>query len=332
MRLTDDSPLSKPGGRAPRKRSRRPAFATPAAPQTQVLRGFGSDPLLLGIFGLIGITVLVVIALNRKTTVPDPVLTNPAVVKTGTSAAAIAADEEARAKERADTEALFGKDFWDVQDKTDFDESPQWRKAVLTLAEMTPAAVEERLSFSLNVHYKEVMADPARFRGRFVRMRGVVATNFRAYKLSEPVGGRTDVYRGWVSDPDPDEPPVAFDVLDRPPKFAMVDKVADVVDIDGVFFRTVEYQARSGRTVEVPWILARTVSIYTQPATGPSVGQGLTVTVSFLALLFGIVYLSRRNREREAAAGRRPSSFRQALARPPAREPPAPPTEEKPGP
>ena len=332
MRLTDESPLPRPGGRSPRKRSRRPAFAAPAAPQTQVLRGFGSDPLLLGIFGLIGVTVLVVIGLNRKAPAPDPVLTNPAIVRTGTSSAAMAADEAAHAAERARIEELFGRDFWDVRDKTDFDESPQWRKAVLTLAEMSPEAIAERLSFSLNVHYKEVMADPARFRGRFVRMRGVVATNFRAYKLNEMVGGRTDVYRGWVSDPDPDEPPVAFDVLDRPPRFAMVDKVADIVDVDGVFFRTVQYQSRSGRMVEVPWILARTVSVYTQPATGPSTVQGLAVTISFLALLFGIVYLSRRNRQREAAAVRRPSSFRQALAPPPANEPPAPPTEEKPGP
>jgi hypothetical protein len=306
VRVSDDERTIPPGGRPSRKNVYRRQFLRPPPPDMTVMRRI--DPRLAGVALVMLVVILMLTFTNRTDTAPA-VFANPPLVATGTVAADPGAVASIAAR-RAEIEALFGKDIWDVHDGTDFDESPQWRKVALTMAEMDPATITQRLEFSLNDRYADVMKSPELYRGRFVRMRGIVAPNYRAYKLKEPLGGRGDVYRGWVSDPDPDEPPVVFDMLDRPPEFKTVAKVADVVDVEGVFFRTVRYEASAGngRThmVEVPWIIGRTVKVYDQPKRTIPLLTGLLTTVGFLALLFGIVYLSSRGR-RPHAGGNRPT-------------------------
>ncbi len=107
--------------------------------------------------------------------------------------------------------------------------------------------------------------------------------------------------------------PVIFDVLDRPPAFR---KQYDAVDVDAVFYRVVKYETRGdperkipGRTVKVPWIVARTV-VKCQPdeETGRGMTLGLAVgaLVAFLALALFIVYLVRRGSRQRTVPGTAP--------------------------
>jgi len=183
----------------------------------------------------------------------DRVFQSEAKPKIGTSPAELEAREREIAEKREFAESLFGPELWSVQDATEFAEEPQWAKVLVAMSKQDPKFVVDHLDFSLNNHYDDVMKAPAEFRGRFVRMRGLVASNFRAYKLKKPVEGREDVYRGLIADTD-GEYPVFFDLLDRPPPFEtmkerppgsdIIFSNADAVDIDGVLYRTVRYETK----------------------------------------------------------------------------------------
>lgn len=252
--------------------------------------------------------------------------------KVGTSPAAVAARERELAEKRAFAESLFGPDIWTAQDDTELAEEPEWASVLVTMSKQEPQFVVDHLDLSLNNEYDAVMKDPAAFRGRLVRMRGLVASNFRAYKLRRPVDGRGDVYRGLIADTDGDHP-VFFDVLDRPPQFTtMKEKApgqevvfsnADAVDVDGVFYRTVRYETRGdpnhpksnpSRMISVPWIIARTVvrcQPDVKPSTTPYLAAGLA---AFLALVGLIVYLVRRGRRPSASPGTYQAGFRTMFA------------------
>jgi hypothetical protein len=262
----------------------------------------------------------------------DRVFETVAKPKTGTSPAAVAAREKEVAEKRAFAESVFGPDIWTAKDDTEFSEEPEWASVLVTMSKVDPKFVVDHLDFSLNNDYDEVMKDPAQFRGRFVRMRGLVASNFRANKLHRPVDGRGDVYRGLIADTDGDHP-VFFDVLDRPPQFrTMTEKPpgmdvvfsnADAVDVDGVLYRTVRYETRGDplnpksnppRWISVPWIIARTVvrcQTDEKPSDTPYVVGGIA---AFLALVGSIVYLVRRGRRQSASPGTYQAGFRTMFA------------------
>jgi hypothetical protein len=263
----------------------------------------------------------------------DRVFEASAKPKVGTSPAAVAALEKELAEKRAFAEGVFGPDIWTPKDDTEFAEEPEWASVLVTMSKLDPQFVVDHLDFSLNNEYDEVMKDPAQFRGRFVRMRGLVASNFRAYKLRKPVDGRGDVYRGLMADTD-GEHWVFFDLLDRPPQFrTMTEKPpgadivfsnAEAVDVDGVLYRTVRYEKRGDpndlkhdppRWVTVPWIIARTVvrcqPDEVRPSTTPYIIGGIA---AFLALVGSIVYLVRRGRRQSASPGTYQAGFRAMFA------------------
>jgi hypothetical protein len=276
----------------------------------------------------------------------ERVFESTAKPKVGTSAAALAAIERELAEKRAFAETVFGPDIWTAKDDTEIAEEPEWASVLVTMSKQDPKFVVDHLDFSLNKDYDEVMKDPARYRGRFVRMRGLVASNFRAYKLKNPVEGHGDVFRGLIADTDGDHP-VFFDLLDRPPQFrTMAEKPpgtdivfsnADAVDVDGVLYRTVRYETRGdpnnpksnpSRWISVPWIIARTVvrcqPDEEKPSTVPYVVAG---SAAFLALIGLIVYLVRRGRRQRASPGAYHAGFRtmfeQRLREERQRKPPA---------
>jgi hypothetical protein len=252
----------------------------------------------------------------------DRVFQSEAKPKTGTSPADVEAREREISEKREFAEGLFGPEIWNVKDDAEFAEEPEWAKVLVAMSKQDPKFVVDHLDFSLNNHYDEVMKDPAQFRGRFVRMRGLVASNFMAHKLRTPVEGREDVFRGIIADTDGDHP-VFFDLLDRPPHFRTMARKppgtdvifsnADAVDVDGVLYRTVRYEIQGDprdpknnppRWISVPWIIARTV-VRCQPDEPPpsitsTVVGGLT---AFLALVVAIVYLVRRGRSQRASPG-----------------------------
>jgi hypothetical protein len=173
-------------------------------------------------------------------------------------------DGAAAADQRALVEKLFGPEIWNVKDHTDFDQEPQWRTALQVVAKLDAKLLDEHPPESLNAKYDEILKDPAAFRGRFVRLRGVVG-HVGALKLDEKIDGRDEAYRGQASGPD-GEQRVIFDILDRPPA---VRRALDEVEIDGVFYRTVRFETKKGTVAEVPWIVARKIVVLARPTAPP---------------------------------------------------------------
>jgi hypothetical protein len=267
---------------------------------------------------LIGALVMVV----QRTGIP--LLTEPQVIRPARNAD----DPGEAAQWREFATRHFGEEIYDVVDDRDLEPEPQWRRALEATAGLDDEFISKSVRFSLSQHFDEVMKDPAAFRGQFVRMRGVVWKNFRAYKLVPPIAGRGDFYRGQISDDDPDSPVVFFDLLDRPADF---DKEGyEAVDMDAAFYRMVEYESqpergqKKGKIRRAPWLIAKTFRVIKAPP-HPTVSTavGLGVIVAFLALFFAIVYLLRRGPARKTAhvpeAGFR-SMFEQRRRQPPLTE------------
>ena len=249
----------------------------------------------------------VVVARTRTPQAAEPAFSSPATIETGTTPAQIAAAQKDRDDKRSLAAELFGADLFKVRDWQDLQEEPQWRKAVEVMANLDPKFIEDHLAFSLNLHYDEVMKHPEAFRGQFVRMMGVVGRSFAAKRLEKPIAGRVDTYRGQISDPEDDSPMMFFDVLDRPAEF---DKGYDGMQLDAMFYRTVEYETKYGKIRRAPWLIGRTVVVHNSPRNSPDPGIGLAVMTAFLALLFAIVYLVRRGRGRNTTAGVPQAGFR----------------------
>jgi hypothetical protein len=343
-RLTNDSP---PEGRTPRpdgipprrKKKRQAAYGVPrvrldqyrrpsAAAQTMPPKAFVLFALALAIVGVAVWSSGPGAFTVRVKSDADKVYEKEAARQGGLVSDAAPEDAE----HRAAAESLFGPELWLAKDGEEIADEPEWRRVVETMATQDPRSVVDRLEYSLNNHYDEVLKDPARFRGRFMRMRGMVAKNFHAYKLARELAGRGDVFRGLISDPDPDVHDfVFFDVLDPPPRFHTMGTGmgADAVDVDGVFYRLVRYETRDGRWVTVPWLIARTVVPVEREESRTPLASLVAGLAGFLALGFFIVYLLRRDRPAKSVRGASPSGFREMfdrkLQREPRREAPPPP-------
>ena len=332
-RMSNETTPPLPGGNPDRRRLRsrrrgdRPrdrdwmgaAKAAPPAMTPGMMR--------LLVFGIIGIGAIVAFGTLRKIPSADSErLFRSLPVPTIGTPAADAGWQAAVDEQRQLADSLFGPELRLAADSTDFAEEPGWRKAVEVMASLDPQFVVDHLDFSLNLHYDKVMANPSAYRGRFVRMRGIVGESFSAKKLDQPIAGRTDVYRGQISDPDGDSDRAFFDVLDPPPPFR---KKFDAVDVDGVFYRTLRYETVNGKMVEVPWIIARTVVLRNSELKSTSTSTLVGAFVAFLALVGSIVYLVRGSRPRKAAPKIGPAGFREMfderLRAERTKEPPPPP-------
>jgi hypothetical protein len=185
----------------------------------------------------------------------------------------------------------------DTQNGGDFEETQGFRTLLRSIANHRAEEIHERATETLD--YAAAMRDPDAYRGRFVRARGLMA-GMHTEKLTTPMLGITDVYRGFLTDAE-GEQGVAFDLTTPPPAYEMR---REAVDIEGVFYRTVRYETASGRVVEVPYVVARNLT---------PVAENPTVTRSFLRDHFGtlligsalailvvrlVMYLFQRNQRR----------------------------------
>lgn len=104
--------------------------------------------------------------------------------------------------------------------------------------------------------YNTLLADPDRFRGKPVKVRGVLAGIF-AHELVQPAGLVKVVHRGFVCD-DRGDTCIAFDLPNIPPSVRLR---IDTIEAEGLFCRVVRYEAGSGRLVDVPYLIARSVTV-----------------------------------------------------------------------
>jgi hypothetical protein len=140
----------------------------------------------------------------------------------------------------------------DTHNGDGFLETPGYRRILDQLSRYRPEELAAKAERELD--FKAALAEPDAWRGEIVRWRGVVA-GIETVRLRDPLGERVDVYRTILTESDQSEG-VVVDSLDRPEGLALQ---RDVVDVEGVFYRTVRYENRNGAPTEAPYILARGV-------------------------------------------------------------------------
>lgn len=190
-----------------------------------------------------------------------------------------------------------------------YNETPGYRKLLEILIRFTPEEVTQRTT--LEFDWKTAMDDPDGWRGEFVRARGILSEMW-AIKLKSPVLGRPDVYRALLSD---GENPFFIDLTERPPDLKSDSR--EVLEVEGVFYRTVRYEGRQGVWYTNPLLVVRNLRVL-QASTdtgwrawmsehGLWILSGMAVFVISLALLFSAFRRQRRPPRSGSAQG---SSFR----------------------
>lgn len=144
-----------------------------------------------------------------------------------------------------------------------YNETPGYRKLLEILIHFTPEEVTERTQVEFD--WKTAMDDPDGWRGEFVRARGVLGMMW-AIKLKTPVLGRKDVYRAVLADADhvdedipkdKPKPAILIDLTERPPD--IVSDSREVLEVEGVFYRTVLYEGRDGSQQRQPLLVVRNI-------------------------------------------------------------------------
>ncbi|HEX5009957.1 MAG TPA: hypothetical protein VFY71_06110 [Planctomycetota bacterium] len=169
----------------------------------------------------------------------------------------------------------------DTQNGDTFEETAGYRKLLQNLRAMSAEEAASKAGTPLN--YPLVMKDPESQRGAWVKVRGLLG-QVDAERLDRPLDGAEDVWRGWMSDTDGESDPVAFDILQRP---AGLEVKKDLVDVEGIFYRTVKYETKQDKVKEVPYILAwRVARVDESTLQRHGVADGWALVLIILALGF----------------------------------------------
>lgn len=212
------------------------------------------------------------------------------------------------------------------------EQSSGFLKLLEVVAKYSPEEVDERAR--LEFDYDAVMKDPDALRGEFVRARGVIMQAPQAVKLRQPVLGREDFYRGFMTD---DTNFYVVDMLDRPAGM----EAQRTFDLTGVFYRTVSYVGGDNQRKVLPLLIVRDmkrVEADPEPTWRTWMSEhvvlilaGMAVLVFGGRLLFSLVLANRRPQARRepAMSGSFQEMFDRQL-RAAGKEPP-PPTATPPG-
>jgi hypothetical protein len=172
------------------------------------------------------------------------------------------ADAESRAAETrrvreehvSELPTLFDGALTDTANGAGFAETDGYRKLLTVLLDHAPSAASRPSPVPLD--HAAALRDPDAWRGRWVRGQGVLVS-IEANRLQTPVWNRTDVVRGFLSD-EQGRQRVAFDLIDPPPLGPFHEGLRrDLVEVTGIFYRTVSYESRDGRPQQMPYLLAR---------------------------------------------------------------------------
>jgi len=202
---------------------------------------------------------------------------------------------------------LFQGALLNAVDGVDFAETPSYRRLLYHVRSMSPEEFSSRVTGRLD--WADSVSHPERWRGEFVRVRGVAAS-LEPVKLHGLDAGIEDVYRGFLAETDVSEV-VAFDHVEKPPPVRVDESVKDVLDVEGVFFRTVRYESRTGQMREMPYLIARNVSIFHPAAGRPSTTvlalQVLGIVVASVGVGVAVARWNNRKQPRKTA----PTGFRE---------------------
>jgi hypothetical protein len=147
-------------------------------------------------------------------------------------------------------ESLYEGALIGAKDAEDFTETPGYRRLLEILARYSEEDLRARAGRRLDV--AAALADPDAWRGEIVRVRALIVQR-RAVRLARPLGEHVDTFRAFLTEADGTEG-VVVDFLEPPPP---LEPKEDVVEVEGVFFRTVRYENKKGEYVEAPYLIAR---------------------------------------------------------------------------
>jgi hypothetical protein len=160
---------------------------------------------------------------------------------------------------------LFEGAFLGAENGQDFRETPGLRKILEQLSRIPPEELARRSEGDFD--YEAAMGDPRSFQGRFFRRYGILV-HVEAVRLRTPIFDQEDLYRAFVVDTDGARERDEFgnktgvnegfvvDMLELPPTLELR---RAVVDVEGIFYRTVRYENRDGKFVEAPYLIARRI-------------------------------------------------------------------------
>lgn len=203
--------------------------------------------------------------------------------------------QDATVKAKADrVAAAFAVPALDQPDGSDFAQTPGYCELVEALLAMDPTEVQAMRPVALDD--AQALSAPESLRGKFVSVRGYVARR-KPIVLETPNGGTTTIERAIVK-LDSGRRAVAVDLIGGPPPFK---NQADIIELSGVFYRTVRYASQVGGEAHLPYVLARSLTLIDTPSSalarslfsgGAELGVGILLG---LLGVFGFVFYLRRS-------------------------------------
>jgi hypothetical protein len=190
----------------------------------------------------------------------------------------------------------------------DFAETAGYRRLLEFVTAADAGVVAERAQL---LDREQALQRPDELRGEHVLVRGLLA-DLWAERLDRPLGEHVDVWRGVVTDTDGSDGTV-FDVVGWPGK---LETAHDVVEVRGVFYRTVRYINARDEAVETPYIIAHSVSLMDTRAPKGNTLLRVLIVAALAYLVFRVVLMIRR-RQRTPAHDDPASVFRRHLRPPP---------------
>lgn len=156
----------------------------------------------------------------------------------------------------------------------------------------------------------EAVAEPAKFRGGYVRFRGIPTT---AYTLGfdNPLAPKGVIYHGIVvEDPHSGVGGVMFGTVGKIPDFTPAE---GMLEVEGVFLQTVTFETKSNREAErfrtVPYIVASSVKFFDASkieSPTASWGERLIIPAAIVAMIvlsIAIVFLIKRIQKADRPSG-----------------------------
>jgi hypothetical protein len=182
-------------------------------------------------------------------------------------------------------------------------ETSGYRRLLQLVSAVPPADATARATMKLD--RAAALKDPDALRGQWVRVQGLLA-QVKAERLDQPLDGAVDVWEGVITDTDGSDS-IVFDMLERPEGF---EERRDIVDVEGVFYRTARFESLNGHSIEAPYLIARNV-LHVDTSTLPVVGLG---GGPFAAILIGaaVIFLVVRVAMMIRAKGSKPADGTEA--------------------
>ena len=158
------------------------------------------------------------------------------------------------------------------------------------MAIINPQYIADRAKTIIYDKYSE---NPVKYRGRFVKLKGY-AIHYTSIKLepNNPLG-RDFIHRVLITDNYMSNNDVyRCDLLDMPEKLKTIKSngltEADIVSVEGVFYRTAEYESERGLKQRAPYILAKNLTVVNMATEERNVGNFSYIGVGIFALLIAV--------------------------------------------